>query len=121
MKFEQYSDHPVLENVSRRNALKGIVSGGGLVLAAQFLPLEAMADGSQVNQYETGAGGMPGGVVWDPHVFVSIAKDGTVTIVTHRSEMGTGSRTSLPMVVADEMEADWAKVKIVQAPGNEAK
>ncbi len=121
MKFEQYSDHPVLENVSRRNALKGIVSGSGLVLAAQFLPLEAMADGSQVNQYETGAGGMPGGVVWDPHVFVSIAKDGTVTIVTHRSEMGTGSRTSLPMVVADEMEADWAKVKIVQAPGNEAK
>jgi isoquinoline 1-oxidoreductase beta subunit len=121
MKFEQYSDHPVLENVSRRNALKGIVSGGGLVLAAQFLPLEALADGSQVNQYATGAGGMPGGVVWDPHVFVSIAKDGTVTIVTHRSEMGTGSRTSLPMVVADEMEADWAKVKIVQAPGNEAK
>jgi isoquinoline 1-oxidoreductase beta subunit len=121
MKFEHYSDHPVLENVSRRNALKGIVSGSGLVLAAQFLPLEAMADGSQVNQYETGAGGMPGGVVWDPHVFVSIAKDGTVTIVTHRSEMGTGSRTSLPMVVADEMEADWAKVKIVQAPGNEAK
>ena len=33
---------------------------------------------------------MPGGVVWDPHVFVSIAPDGTVTIVTHRSEMGTG-------------------------------
>jgi len=121
MKIEQYSDHPVLENVSRRNALKGIVSGGGLILAAQFLPLEASANGSEVNQYATGAGGMPGGAVWDPHVFVSIAKDGTVTIVTHRSEMGTGSRTSLPMVVADEMEADWAKVKIVQAPGNEAK
>ena len=64
---------------------------------------------------------MPGGTVYDPHVFVSIAPDGTVTIVTHRSEMGTGSRTSLPMVVADEMEADWSRVKIVQAPGNEQK
>ena len=64
---------------------------------------------------------MPNGVVTDPHVFVSIAPDGTVTIVAHRSEMGTGSRTSLPMVIADEMEADWARVKIVQAPGDEPK
>src|SRR5690606_35651560 len=78
-------------------------------------------DGGHVTQYKTGADGMPGGVVWNPQVFVSIAKDGTVTIVSHRSEMGTGSRTSLPMVVADEMEADWSKVKIVQAEGDEPK
>ena len=64
---------------------------------------------------------MPNGIVSNPHVFVSIAPDGTVTIVAHRSEMGTGSRTSLPMVIADEMEADWARVKIVQAPGDEPK
>jgi isoquinoline 1-oxidoreductase beta subunit len=42
-----------------------------------------------------------------------------VTIVAHRSEMGTGSRTNLPMVLADEMEADWTRVRIVQAPGDE--
>ena len=106
----------IIENVSRRNLLKGILGTGGLVIAAQFLPRNAMADGSSVYAYKTGAEGMPGGTVYDPHVFVSIAKDGTVTIVTHRSEMGTGSRTSLPMVVADEMEADWSRVKIVQAP-----
>jgi isoquinoline 1-oxidoreductase beta subunit len=111
----------IIENVSRRNVLKGILGTGGLVIAAQFLPRNAMADGSSVYAYKTGAEGMPGGAVYDPHVFVSIAKDGTVTIVTHRSEMGTGSRTSLPMVVADEMEADWSRVKIVQAPGNEQK
>lgn len=110
-----------IENVSRRNLLKGIVSAGGLVLAAQVLPRDALADGGSVNAYKTGADGMPGGTVWDPHVFVSIAPDGTVTIVTHRSEMGTGSRTSLPMVVADEMEADWSRVRIVQAPGDEQK
>jgi|SwirhisoilCB1_FD_contig_121_268041_length_2890_multi_5_in_0_out_0_1 isoquinoline 1-oxidoreductase beta subunit len=117
-----YSDKALITNVSRRNVLKGMLGTGGLVLAAQFVPARfALADGGSVNAYKTGADGMPGGTVSDPHVFVSIAKDGTVTIVTHRSEMGTGSRTSLPMVVADEMEADWSRVKIVQAPGNEQK
>ena len=51
--------------------------------------------------------------------FVAIDPDGAVTIVTHRSEMGTGIRTSLPLVIADEMEADWSRVKLVQAPGDE--
>jgi isoquinoline 1-oxidoreductase subunit beta len=118
MKADKFSHHAIIENVSRRDVLKGIVTTGGLVVAAQFVPGIA---GAEENAYNTGAGGMPGGVVWDPNVYVSIAKDGTVTIVSHRSEMGTGSRTSLPMVVADEMEADWSKVKIVQAPGDEPK
>ncbi len=111
----------IIENVSRRDLLKGMVSAGGLVLAAQVLPRDAMAGQNAADQYATGAGGMPGGAVWDPRIFVSIATDGTVSIITHRSEMGTGSRTSLPMAVADEMEADWSKVKIVQAPGDEQK
>ena len=49
---------------------------------------------------------------------MSIASDGTVTIVAHRSEMGCGSRTALPLVVADELDADWSKVKIDQAIGD---
>jgi isoquinoline 1-oxidoreductase beta subunit len=121
MKFDQLINQAGITNVSRRSLLKGVVSAGGLVLAAQILPRSAMADGGSVNAYDTGAGGMPGGVVWDPHVFVAIDPSGIVSIVTHRSEMGTGSRTSLPMVVADEMEADWSKVRIVQAEGNEQK
>lgn len=68
-----------------------------------------------------GADSMPGGVVEDPLAFVGIATDGTVTIVAHRAEMGTGIRTSLPMVVADEMNADWARVRIVQADADEAR
>ena len=59
------------------------------------------------------------GMANDPHVFVAIEPDGAVTIVTHRSEMGTGIRTSLPMVIADEMEADWSRVSLMQAPGDE--
>ncbi len=104
----------IIENVSRRGFLKGVVSAGGLVVAVQFLPARALA-------YVTGADAMPGGVVYDPHVFVSIDSSGLVTIVAHRAEMGTGSRTSLPMVVADELEADWSRVRVTQAPGDEQK
>lgn len=104
---------PIIENVSRRGFLKGTLSAGALVVAMQFPTWRG------ANAYETGAGGMPNGTVNDPHVFVSIAPDGTVTIVRHRSEMGTGASTGVPMVLADEMGADWARVRLVQAPGDE--
>jgi isoquinoline 1-oxidoreductase beta subunit len=100
------------ENVSRRGLLKGVVASSSFVFATRLMQGTARA-------YETGAAAMHGGVVSDPHVFIAIDKSGIVSIVTHRSEMGTGIRTSLPMVVADELEADWDKVRIVQAPGDE--
>src|SRR5260370_3482999 len=62
---------------------------------------------------------MPHGTVNNPHAFVAIAPDGTVTITCHRSEMGQGVRTGMPMIVADELEADWTRVRVVQAPGDE--
>jgi isoquinoline 1-oxidoreductase beta subunit len=55
---------------------------------------------------------------WTPHVYVRIADDGIVTIVCHRSEMGQGIRTTMPMIIADEMEADWAKCRVEQAVGD---
>lgn len=117
MFFEKKSP-PVIENLSRRGLLKGVTAAGGLVLAIPVLSRRAMA----VELHPTdGANKMPHGTVNDPRVFVSIAPDGIVTIVAHRSEMGTGVRTSLPMIVADEMEADWSRVHIVQAPGDEVK
>jgi isoquinoline 1-oxidoreductase subunit beta len=108
----------LIENVSRRAFLKGTASGVGFVVAMQFVPFRSAG---AFEPYHTGGLDMPNGIVTDPHVFVSIDPDGTVTLVAHRSEMGTGSRTSVPMVLADEMEADWARVKIVQAPGDEPK
>jgi isoquinoline 1-oxidoreductase subunit beta len=104
-----------VENVSRRRILKGLGIAGGLVLAAPVMSRQAFA------AYQTGAGKMPHGTVVDPRVFVAIASDGTVTIVAHRSEMGTGVRTSLPLIVAEEMEADWSRVKVTQAHGDEVK
>jgi isoquinoline 1-oxidoreductase beta subunit len=104
-----------VENVSRRGVLKGILSTTGLVLAVSVLPQRpALADAPK-----WGAAGMPHGTVNNPLAFVSITPDGAVAIVCHRSEMGQGVRTGMPLIVADELEADWAKVKVVQATGDE--
>jgi len=104
--------------LSRRRFLKGSVGVLLLAVTAKGLVTAAWAaDPSPA----FGADSMPGGTVDDPLVFVSIATDGTVTLVAHRAEMGTGVRTSLPMVVADEMEARWDRVKVVQAEANETR
>jgi isoquinoline 1-oxidoreductase subunit beta len=107
-----------IENVSRRGLLKGILSTSGLVLAVSLLP-PGMALADEAPKW--GGDGMPHGTVNNPLAFVSIAPDGTVTIVCARSEMGQGVRTGIPLIVADEMEADWSRVKIAQAPGDEVK
>ncbi len=100
-------------NVSRRSFLS--VSAAGFAIAAFTNPADAFI------RYPVGGTAMPNGLKYDPKIFVSIDEDGTVNIIAHRSEMGTGSRTSLPMVLTDEMGADWAKVKIHQAEGDEPK
>ena len=112
--FEQFIKVKV-ENVSRRSILKGLGIAGGFVLAAPVMSRPAFA------AYQTGASKMPHGTVVDPRVFVSIAPDGIVTIVAHRAEMGTGVRTSLPLIVAEEMEADWSRVRVQQAHGDEVR
>src|SRR5437867_1715634 len=48
--------------------------------------------------------------------WVSIAPDGTITIMSAATEMGQGSLTSLPLIIAEELDADWSKVRIVPAP-----
>jgi|SRR5579875_442513 len=101
-----------IENLSRRAFLKGMFSAGALVLGARFFPHKLMAAqlplaGADVND-----------AVFHPNLFVGIEPDGTVIIAAHRSEMGTCIRTSLPRVVADELDADWSRVKLQQAIGD---
>ncbi|XLM21826.1 molybdopterin-dependent oxidoreductase, partial [Chromobacterium piscinae] len=48
--------------------------------------------------------------------FIRIEKDGSVTIVSNKSEMGQGIYTSLAMLIAEELECDWNRVKVVSAP-----
>jgi isoquinoline 1-oxidoreductase beta subunit len=94
-----------IENLSRRDILRGMGLGSGLVL------------GFHVGFRSLPAWAAPG-TQFAPNVYVSIEQSGTVTIVAHRSEMGTGIKTGLPMVLADELEADWNRVKVVQADGD---
>jgi isoquinoline 1-oxidoreductase beta subunit len=104
-----------ISNVSRRGLLKGIAASGSLVLVAQFPTVR-----SALANYPTGGDAMPNGVVNNPKVFVSIGPDGTVSIIAARAEMGNGAaRTALPMMLADELDADWARVRVVQSPGDE--
>jgi isoquinoline 1-oxidoreductase subunit beta len=94
-------EHFMIEhlNVSRRSFLGQIFSAGALVIGAPLICAQ---------QSKT----------WQPSVYLGIEPNGDVKIVAHRSEMGTGARTCLPMIVADELEADWSRVTIVQALGD---
>lgn len=58
-------------------------------------------------------------IPFSPNVYLTINSDGSVVIVAHRQEMGTGIRTGLPLVLADELEADWNRISIQQAVGDE--
>jgi isoquinoline 1-oxidoreductase beta subunit len=101
----------ITANVSRRHFLGGMLSASAFVVAARFVPESLFAQGAPVHSAADAA-------AFHPSVYLCIEPDGTVHIVTHRSEMGTGIRTSLPMVAADELDADWARVKIAQGVGD---
>ena len=101
-----------IENVSRRRFLKGAFGAGALILAVRYVP--PILGQGQVTDGRTDADL----ATLHPSIFVGIQPDGTVYIVAHRSEMGTVIRTSLPLVLADELDADWKRVKIDQAIGD---
>jgi isoquinoline 1-oxidoreductase beta subunit len=100
-------------NVSRRQFLGGVFSTGAFVLASRVLPESAWAQ-TPAPLFKTKADLAS----LNPSVYLGIEPDGTVFIVTHRSEMGTGIRTTLPMVAADELDADWGRCRIEQGVGD---
>jgi isoquinoline 1-oxidoreductase subunit beta len=95
----------IFEN-SRRDFLKtSALAGGGLLVgfvvpgAARFV--HAAAD-------------------FKPNAFIRITPDNQVTVVCAQSEMGQGVLTAIPMLVAEELDADWSKIRVEQAPANPA-
>ena len=88
--------------------------------AGSCSPRSSRPSGARLRPIRPAPTAMPNGVVSNPKVFVSIGGDGIVSIVAARAEMGNGAaRTALPMIVADELDADWARVRVVQSPGDE--
>lgn len=92
--------------IHRREFLGHLVGAGAFVLGAPLLTQRARTQDAAAN------------AVWEPDLFLAIESDGTAVILAHRSEMGTGIRTCLPMIVADELDADWDRVRIEQAIGD---
>ncbi|MDT3694873.1 MAG: xanthine dehydrogenase family protein molybdopterin-binding subunit [Ignavibacterium sp.] len=89
---------------TRREFIKVVsISGSGLILAS-FVPF---------NNILLNVGDDP--KIFSPSVFLKINSNGVVTIIFHRSEMGQGIKTALPMLVAEELEVDWEKIIIEQS------
>jgi isoquinoline 1-oxidoreductase beta subunit len=93
--------------LSRRTLIKGGVAvGTGLVVGFRLPWLDGLLAEAQ------GAG------VFAPNQWLRIDRDGVVTIINSVPEMGQGSMTTMPMIVADELDADWDKIRVEQAPAN---
>lgn len=94
-----------ISRISRRDFIRntGLV-GGGLIISANFAAASS-------NKALAGGDFMP-------NVYVNLMENGDVEVVCHRSEMGQGVRTSIMQVIADEMEADWGRVTLLQATGD---
>jgi len=110
------SEKIALENVSRRSFLQGALSASAFVLCVRLAPGPLWTAG----RASTASGlASINDAAFHPGVFLGIQTDGTVYIVAHRTEMGNGVRTSLPRILADELDADWSRVKVIQGDGDE--
>jgi len=98
-----------IENTSRRDFLrKSALAGGGLVLGFYFDPANSatkrVAKPSAISETS----------VFKPNAFIRIDPNGTITLISKQPEIGQGIKTSLPMIIAEELEVNWKDVVIVQ-------
>ncbi len=97
--------------MTRRTFLKGSLAASGLTIVAYVTPL-----GTRLVNAAAKEGAVDG---FKPSAFYQITPDNIVKVMVPNSEMGQGVRTALPMIIADELEADWDQLEILQAPAAE--
>ena len=100
-------------DIDRRSFLKATIVAGGAVVFGFNLPVGIRAAERLGLTIEPAAD-------FQPNAFIRIAKDGKVTVIVGQAEMGQGVYTSLPMIIADELEGDWAKVSYESGPADKA-
>lgn len=94
--------------LDRRDFLRvTALAGGGMLLSAYLAPAASAAE-------SLGARAAEGDFA--PNAFIRIGRDGVVTIIAKNPEIGQGMKTTLPMIIADELDADWKTLRIEQAP-----
>jgi len=103
-----------INNTGRRDFLKlTAFTGGGLLLGFNLFGSENAAASTLITNEGIAAGEL------SVNSYLSIAADGTITILSPNPELGQNIMTSFPMIVAEELDADWNKVKVLQAPLSE--
>src|ERR1700726_2738922 len=114
MNLPNAHSHHALSNFSPRPSRRALVTGalaGGFVLAFR-LPLKAANEPEQPPDDTTGK--------FAPNAFIRIDRAGNVTLIMPQVEMGQGTYTSISMILAEELDADWAKVTADHAPPSDA-
>jgi isoquinoline 1-oxidoreductase subunit beta len=101
-----------LESASRRNFLRTTaLAGGGLVLGCYLDAANSAVQKISKPDANTDA-------TFKPNAFIRIAPDGSITLISKQPEIGQGIKTSLPMVLAEELEVNWQDVKVIQGDLN---
>src|SRR5713101_4105073 len=102
-------DNFEIVNLSRRDFLK---AGAGLTLGIAVPGAFAQGGPGQAG------GEIVAGAVFEPNAFVRIGSDNSVTVIVKHFEMGQGTYTGLPTLVADELDAAWSQIKVEGAPAD---
>lgn len=102
--------------LDRRAFLKASIVAGGSLLISANLPFKTRAE----ERFGLAAAAGGSAEVFQPNAFIRIAVDGKVTVIVGQAEMGQGVLTSLPMIVADELEVDWNNVDFEHGPAGKA-
>src|SRR5450759_5660518 len=93
-------------NASRRDFLKtSALTGGGLLIGFTLPGASRLAQAASV---------------FSPNAYIRIGSDNQISVICGLSEMGQGVHTAIPMLVAEELDADWSKIKVQQAPVDKA-